>query len=255
MTDMPFEIHPGLALSPTIILCDHASNRVPAAVGGSLGLPDREMQRHIAYDIGARGVTLALATELQATAILSRFSRLVIDPNRGDDDPTQVMRLYDGTIIAANAHLSEAEIAARRSAFTEPYHSAIAAEIEARLAAGITPAVVSIHSFTPQLAGRPPRPWEIGVLYASDDRMANPLLASLHHEPGLSVGDNEPYNGALEGDCMDRHCISRGLPHVLIEVRNDLIETETGQKSWAERLARHLTPILDEAQNKETTHG
>ena len=116
MTDQPYEIHPApQAIADPRLVRSRLKSRARKSVGGTLGLPDADMERHIAYDIGARGVTLALAEALGATAILSRFSRLVIDPNRGDDDPTQVMRLYDGTIIAANAHLTEAEVAARRN--------------------------------------------------------------------------------------------------------------------------------------------
>ena len=243
-------------LPPVLVVCDHASNRVPKSInGGALGLPEADMSRHIAYDIGARGVTLALADRLGASAVLSRFSRLVIDPNRGDDDPTQVMQLYDGTIIAANARLSPETIAARRAELTEPYHAAITQQIEAQIAKGTPPVVLSIHSFTPQLSGRRVRPWQLGILYAHDDRMARPLLASLRRDTDLIVGDNEPYHGALIGDCMDRHCLSRGLLHVLIEVRNDLIETGPDQQAWAARLSDHLIPLLSNLPTKEPSDG
>ena len=218
-----------------LLLCDHARNAEPPGV--ALGLPGSEMARHIAWDVGARGVTLALAAALEAPAVLSTFSRLVIDPNRGEDDPTLVMRLYDGTVIPGNRKLDEAEIERRLATLHRPYHAAIAGEIDSALAAGQTPALISIHSFTPQLRGRPPRPWHIGLLWDRDDRLVRPLLDRLAAEPEICTGDNEPYSGQLHGDCMWQHGTSRGLPHVLIEIRNDLIETEAGQTAWAARLA------------------
>jgi predicted N-formylglutamate amidohydrolase len=221
------------------VTCDHASNRVPEFVnGGCLGVAPADMARHIAYDVGAAGVTRALAEALNGPAILSNFSRLVIDPNRGEDDPTLVMRLYDGTIIPANRHAAPEDIERRLNRLYRPYHTALA-ELAARRADTV---IVSIHSFTPQLRGRPPRPWHIGLLYAADARLAKPLLARLTQEPDLCVGDNEPYTGHLPGDAIARHAIAHERPNVLIELRNDLIETPAQQTAWARRLA----PILQE---------
>ena len=238
----PFETVRPEAEAPVLLLCDHASNNVPPAVG-SLGLAEAEMARHIAYDIGARGVTLVLSERLGATAILTRFSRLVIDPNRGEDDPTLVMRLYDGTIVPGNRHIDGAEIERRLTMFHRPYHAAVKAEVDRRVEAGRPPALVAIHSFAPRLKSRAPRPWHVGVLWHRDGRIAERLLARLRAEPGLCVGDNQPYSGQLEGDSMSRHGTRRGLPHVLIELRHDLIDSEAGQAAWAERLA----PMLAEA--------
>lgn len=238
-----------------LLLCDHASNVVPASVaGGSLGLPAAEMERHIAYDIGARGVTLALSEMLDAPAVLSRFSRLVIDPNRGEDDPTLVMRLYDGTIVPANRHVTAEEKRARLMAWHRPYHAAIDAQIDAMLAGGRVPALIAIHSYTPQLKGRPLRPWQVGVLWHHDGRLARPLLARLRAEPDLCVGDNQPYSGQLEGDTLSRHGTGRGLAHVLIELRHDGIDTGKGQRLWAERLAPMLAEAV-EAAAEEVSHG
>ena len=240
----PFEIVAQDARSEILLLCDHASNRVPDTVGGgSLGLPAPDMARHIAYDIGARGVTLGLSERLGATALLSTFSRLVIDPNRGEDDPTLVMRLYDGTIVPENRRITPDEVERRLEAFHRPYHAAIEAELERRMAAGECPALISIHSYTPKLRAGLPRPWHIGVLWHRDDRLAEPLLARLQAEPDLCVGENEPYSGQLEGDTLSRHGTRRGLAHVLIEIRHDLIDTAAGQEAWAARLA----PILRDA--------
>lgn len=233
-----------------VIVCDHASNRVPSEVaGGDLGLPPEDMERHIAYDVGAAGVTHALAEALGAPAILSDFSRLVIDPNRGEYDPTLLMRLYDGTIIPANRHADAAERERRLEAYHRPYHKAIA-----RVLAGHPEAVlVSVHSFTPQLRGRAMRPWHVGLLSSEDRRMADPLIAELARDPDLVVGDNEPYSGHLPGDTMDRHGIVPGRAHVLIEVRNDLICDEDGQVAWGRRLATALT--VAHTRMKETMHG
>ncbi len=240
----------GSATARVLLLCDHATNIVPAGIcGGSLGLPEAEMARHIAYDIGARAVTLELARLLEAPAILTRFSRLVIDPNRGEDDPTLVMRLYDGTIIPGNRHVTPQEVERRLDAFHRPYHRAVDAGIDRMAADGRTPALVAIHSYTRQLRGRPPRPWEVGILWHRDGRLALPLMSRLRAE-GVCVGDNQPYSGELEGDTMSRHGTGRNLAHVLIEVRQDLISTPEGQRLWAARLA----PILSEAI-EEIPHG
>ena len=229
-----------------LLLCDHAANTVPREVGGGdLGLPPEDMARHIAYDVGARGVTLGLAARLGCPAVLSTFSRLVIDPNRGEDDPTLVMKLYDGSIVPANREVDGAEVAARLGAWHRPYHDAIRAAIGRAEAAGVRPVLISIHSFTPQFRGRPPRPWHVGVLWDEDDRLPAPLLARLRAEPDLVVGDNEPYSGKLKGDCLWTHGTSRGLAHALIEVRNDLISDPAGEAAWADRLAPILRDALD----------
>lgn len=223
-----------------LITCDHATARVPDQVAnGDLGLPSADMARHIAYDIGARGLTLALAEALDSTAILSRFSRLVIDPNRGPDDPTRVMKLYDGTIIPANGYASGADIAWRVSHLYDAYHQAYA-DLAARRDDTV---ICAIHSFTPQLRARPPRPWEIGILYADDDRLARPLLDACRAE-GWVTGDNEPYKGHLPGDSIDRHALRHGRPNVLIELRQDLIADAAGQTLWAQRLAPILQKTL-----------
>jgi len=226
-----------------VVTCDHATNTVPAEVGGGdLGLPAEDMARHIAYDVGAAGVTWALAELLNAPAILSNFSRLVIDPNRGEDDPTLLMKLYDGTIVPANRHADGEEIERRLNAYYRPYHDALTKLIVSRE----TPVILSIHSFTPQLSGRSPRPWHVGLLYADDTRLALPLLDRLNKETDLCIGANEPYGGHLPGDAIDRHAIDNGHPNVLIEIRNDLIRTDEQQVAWAERLAPILQEVLAE---------
>lgn len=225
-----------------LLVCDHASNAVPPWVA-PLGLPPEDMARHIAWDVGARGVTAGLAAHLSAPAVMSTFSRLVIDPNRGVQDPTLVMKLYDGSIIPGNRTVDGVEVARRVEHLHRPYHAAIAETLDAMVAAARPPALVSIHSFTPQLRGRPARPWHIGLLWDQDDRLLGPLLNRLRLEEDLIVGDNEPYSGHLAGDCMWMHGTARDIPHVLIEIRSDLIETPEDQARWAARLA----PLIDGA--------
>lgn len=240
MTYLPYHIDGADRPGRWLVTCDHAANTVPEAVnGGDLGLPAADMARHIAYDIGAAEVTRLLAERLNSPAILSNFSRLVIDPNRGEDDPTLLMKLYDGTIIPANAKADTAERERRLDLCYRPYHTAYAP-----LAARAGTLILSIHSFTPQLRGRPPRPWQIGVLYADDTRLAIPLMKRLRAQPDLTVGDNEPYVGHLPGDAVDQHGLRHNRPNVLIELRNDLIEDSDGQRLWADRLAPILNATL-----------
>ena len=220
-----------------VIICDHARNTVPTSVAnGDLGLPPEDMARHIAYDPGAEAVTRILAAELNAPAIMATFSRLVIDPNRGEDDPTLLMRLYDGTIIPANRHVDTAERERRLDLFHRPYHGAVWRVLNQHPNAKL----IAIHSFTRQLRGREPRPWHVGLLYAEDRRLADPVLEVFSRDAELCIGDNKPYSGHLPHDTMDRHGTQTGRPHLLIEFRNDLISTEHDQQDWARRLAAVL---------------
>ena len=200
------------------------------------------LERHIAYDIGAADLTRALAARLDAPAVLSTFSRLLIDPNRGADDPTLVMRYSDGAIVPGNAQIDATGIADRRERFWAPYRQTIEATVEAMLATGEPPALVSIHSFTPVWRGAARR-WKVGVLWDRDDRIPRPLLQALHAEPDLhahGIGDNEPYDGALAGDTIDAVATARGLANALIEIRQDLIDGTAGAMAWAEKFARLL---------------
>ena len=228
---------------PWLVTCDHASSRVPPEVaGGDLGLPPGEMARHIAWDVGAAGLARALADALDAPAVLGRFSRLVIDNNRGEDDPTLLMRLYDGTIVPANRGADAAERERRLDLLHRPYHAVLGRE-----AARPGIAVVAVHSFTPRLNGRPPRPWHVGVLSSADRRIADPLIALLRAEGDLVVGDNQPYGGHLPGDSVDRHALRHGRPNVLLELRSDLIERPEDQAAWGARLAPMLVAARTEA--------
>ncbi len=225
-----------------LLLCDHASNALPPDYG-DLGLPAPEFRRHIAYDIGAAAVTRRLAALSGAPALMTTYSRLLIDPNRGEDDPTLLMRLSDGAIIPGNARSDGAERTRRLERFHRPYHDAIAAHLDAASAVGAAPVIVSIHSFTPAWKSVP-RPWHVGLLWDLDDRLAHPLVAALQREPGLVVGDNEPYDGALKKDTLYRHGTLRGLAHGLVEIRQDLIEAAADADAWGDLLWRLLRPIL-----------
>lgn len=246
------ELVAGDPRSRLLLVCDHASNAVPPELG-DLGLPAPEFERHIAYDIGMRGVTLRLAEALGAPAVLSTTSRLVIDPNRGEDDPTLMMRLSDGAVVPGNARADAVEVRRRMERYYRPYHDAIAARLDAMIDGGGTPVIVAMHSFTPAWKTWL-RPWHVGLLWDKDDRLAKPLIAALEAEGDLVVGDNEPYDGALNGDTMNRHGTRRGLPHVLVEIRQDLVADEAGQRAWAERFARLLPPILDRPEMGRITH-
>jgi predicted N-formylglutamate amidohydrolase len=186
-----------------------------------------------------------MAEILRAPAVLSTFSRLLIDPNRGADDPTLVMRYSDGEIVPGNARIDEGEIDRRTRLYWQPYRDAVQATTEAMIAHGRPPALVSLHSFTHDWRGFR-RPWKVGALYDRDDRLARAFLAALA-EDGLApeeIGDNEPYSGGLKGDTIDAVATSRGLPNVLIEVRQDLIATRETAEAWAERLARIVARAL-----------
>ena len=248
-TDGTFESFPaferidGSLESGLLIICDHASNALPAQYG-SLGLPQAELERHIGYDIGAAAVTRALAGLLGCPAVLSCYSRLLIDPNRGEDDPTLVMRLSDGAVVPGNRTVDADEVEHRLETFHRPYHRAIGAEIDRALDAGIAPTILSMHSYTPVWRGVP-RPWHAALLWDADERFTRPLIEALVAPGDLIVGDNEPYDGALRNDCLYRHGTARGLAHTLLEIRQDLIADIPGQLDWAQRLAGVLPAILE----------
>lgn len=241
MTVLPFEIvRPLPSGTPLLFVCDHASSALPPAYG-FLGLDQALFRTHIASDIGAAVVTRELAEAFGAPAILARWSRLLIDLNRGPDDPTLIMKLSDGSVIPGNVTADESETTQRISDFHGPYHKAVEAEIAALRGMGQVPVIVSMHSFTPVWRDVA-RPWEIGILWDRDGRLARPLIEEFKRD-GFVVGDNEPYDGELENDCLYRHGTMLGLPHVLIEMRQDLI----GDDAAARAMAIRIRPILERA--------
>jgi predicted N-formylglutamate amidohydrolase len=232
---LPFEIVDGRYDSGLILLADHATNHIPPGYH-RLGLPDSAFERHIAFDIGIEALTRELAGRLGVPAVMSRFSRLLIDPNRGEDDPTIIMRISDGAIIPGNHPIAPDEWQHRIETFHRPYHHAVGDTI-AKVAkiSGRAPLVLSLHSYTPAWKGVP-RPWHAAVLWDTDHRAVRPLIDLLGEPGDILVGDNEPYDGALKGDTMYRHCMIKGIPHALLEVRQDLIGHEAGVTAWADRL-------------------
>jgi predicted N-formylglutamate amidohydrolase len=226
--------------APFLLLCDHASNRLPRRLG-TLGVSESERRRHIAWDIGAAQVTTQIARRLGAFAILQNYSRLVIDCNRSPAVETSIVTISEDTEIPGNIDLPAAQREQRVAEIFRPYHGRVASELDRRQAAHIPTVIVAIHSFTPVYRGVA-RPWHVGLLYNRDDRLARPLMALLGQEGGLVVGDNQPYAVSDESDyTIPVHGERRGLPHGEIEIRQDLIGDEVGQNVWAERLARLLT--------------
>jgi len=238
---LPFRFSRLSGRSPALLVCDHASNRVPCRLD-DLGLPPEELERHIGWDIGAAGVAERLAIRLDAPLVESRFSRLVIDANRHLSSGGLIPPVSDGTPVPGN-DLDGAERARRIDGLYLPYHQAVMRLIEARIAQGLGPALVFMHSFTPRMNGFE-RPWEIGILWDRDPRLPRPLIERLR-AMGLRVGDNEPYSGRSPEDYgLHAHGEARGLPCVLIELRQDLVADQPGMARWAAILEEALGPLL-----------
>jgi len=232
---------------PALVVCDHASHTLPPEFKG-LGLTLQQRLTHIGWDIGAGAVAQQLAAGLGVPLIMAAHSRLLVDCNRRLDDVTVFPEFSDGTLIPGNRGLRRADRAARASAFYWPYHHAIRdmlTELEALAAA---PAVVAVHSFTPELQGQL-RPWHVGVLWDKDSRIAAELIRRLRGRGDLVVGDNEPYSGRHPADfTLDHHAEAEGRPHVGIEIRQDLLAQPAGIAQWSEILLHALRPILADPQ-------
>ncbi|MEP9399109.1 N-formylglutamate amidohydrolase [Mesorhizobium sp. KR2-14] len=245
----PFEIVEGDRKRGIVLLADHAKRDLPDEYG-DLGLPPAEFQRHIAYDIGVEQLTRRLAALLGVPAIMANFSRLLIDPNRGEDDPTLIRQLYDGTVVPGNYPMAPEEREKRLEKYYRPYHDAVGAMVASvARESGKAPFLLSVHSFTPVMQGHT-RPWHVGLLWDRDDRAVRPLIELLAQDRTLIIGDNEPYDGALRGDTMFRHAIVNGYAHALIEIRQDLIADEATADDWAARLA----PIVDAINDRPDIH-
>lgn len=229
----PFTVVNPDGRSPVVLVCDHASNAIPAALR-QLGLGPAELSQHIAWDIGAAGIARLLAARLDAPAVLAGYSRLVIDCNRAPGDPTSIAEVSDGIFIPGNRNLDDSAAEARLDEVFWPYHHAITRMLAHRWrhGHGHAPALVAIHSFTPVMNGFR-RPWQLGVLWNRDPRLAGPVIAGFRAVPDLCVGDNEPYSGREVGFTMDTHGGVAGLPHVEVEIRQDLIADEEGVERWA----------------------
>jgi predicted N-formylglutamate amidohydrolase len=224
--------------SDLFLTADHAGRVIPAALGG-FGVSEAERQRHIAWDIGIAGVTEHLSGLLDATAVFQTYSRLVIDCNRDPSWPTAMPEISEYTPIPGNKNLTVEDRAARVAEIFTPYHNRIRALLDAR--ADRRTVLVAMHSFTPSFKGEV-RAMQVGMLYNKDARLARILLDLLRREPDLTVGDNAPYAVTEESDYgIPTHGEERGLPHIEVEIRQDLIATPEGQKVWAERFAGWLT--------------
>ena len=238
----PVRVLRAAGASDLVLIADHTNRTIPRSLN-LLGLPDTELQRHIAWDIGIAGVTERLADALDAVAVLQRYSRLVIDCNRPPEAASSIPRISEATTIPGNEAISPSAAEARRRAIFDPYHHRIAEVIDRRLRDDIPTVLVALHSFTPVYAGVI-RPWHIGTLYHRDTRLPPLLLNHLRAEPDLVVGDNEPYAVSDETDyTIPVHGEKRGLMNSGIEIRQDLISDRAGQRQWADRLARIFSEI------------
>jgi len=223
-----------------IILCEHASNHIPADYQ-QLGLSDKNLETHIAWDIGAADVTRKMSEMMEVPAILGTTSRLLIDPNREPDHPTLVPVTSDGIDIPANGDLPAEAIAMRRASMYDPFHAAAEALIERHVNAGLTPLIVGMHSFTPSMNSKT-RPWEIGFLWNKDPRLAQAMIGLLERETDLTIGDNQPYSGRDLYYTMQRHGATHGLPQTTVEIRQDLLMDASMVLQWAALMA----DLLDE---------
>ena len=241
----PYELIEHADGRPVVFVCDHAGNRMPRALG-TLGLVPERLSEHIALDIGAGDVARRLVARFEASAVLGVYSRLAVDLNRDLDDVTAFPAISDGIRIPGNANLDRHAKSVRARALFKPYHEAIGALIRRKTNDGVSPVLIGIHSFTPQMNGLD-RPWHVGILWDKDPRLALPLLASLRAQRDIVVGDNEPYSGRHPADfTVDHHGEGTGIAHVGIELRQDLLLSEEGRDAWATRLGEALGPVLED---------
>ena len=239
----PVRVIREMGSSPFVLTADHAGRRIPAALG-DLGVSESERSRHIAWDIGIAGVTACLADRLDAAAVLQEYSRLVIDCNRDPSWPSAMPDISEYTLIPGNRGLTDVQRQARADAIFHPYHDRITHLLDARLAAGQRTIIVAMHSFTPVFKGEA-RAMEVGVLYHQPTRLALTLLDLLRAEDGLTIGENAPYALTPDSDySIPFHAERRGLEHVEIEIRQDLITSPEGQAAWADRFSRLLGTAL-----------
>lgn len=224
--------------APLMLAVDHASNYLPDEFQ-DYDLPDGVLEDHVAVDIGARDLAVLLAEKLDAVCVAACFSRLVIDPNRAPDQPGLIPAVTDGVPIPFNQQITGEEAAWRLRLYHEPFHAALGVNLRKRRNASGGPFMIAgIHSFTPVMKAGGDRPWHVGLMYNRDGRLARLLRSALEEEDGLVIGWNEPYSGREFFYTMDRHGGGNGLPHVQIEVRQDLLQDKQGIKAWAGRLSR-----------------
>lgn len=235
--------------SDIVLLCEHASNHIPAEYRG-LGLEEFELRRHIAWDIGAAGVARLLSGMLDAPAFLSGYSRLLIDVNRPLDAESSIPTRSEATDIPGNIGITPAEKARRAEIMFTPFHKAVAAHLDERLRAGRPTRLVTVHSFTPVYFGEK-RPWQVGILYDAARDFGEAILAGLREDGSLNAAANEPYVIARDGDyAVPIHGDDRGIEAVLVEIRQDLIADDAGIREWAGRLAQALPALQVESREQ-----
>ena len=227
-----------------LVICDHASNNIPLEYD-NLGISKKDLESHRAFDLGASEVAIELSSLLSCSLVMANFSRLLIDPNRGKDDPTLIPKLAEGKIIKGNINISMSKDDIERSKrilrFYLPYHRQINEFINKSLDNGKIPKILSIHSFTPIWKGKK-REIDVGILWDKDDRLSKIFLNSLKN---IKLGDNKPYSGRLKNDTLYKHATSHGIPHVLIELRQDLLKKEKDKLQWAKKIHN----VLKENEN------
>jgi predicted N-formylglutamate amidohydrolase len=241
----PFTERNPAGSASVLFTSDHNGVAVPASMSG-LGVPAREMRRHAAYDIGIEAVAEVLADRFDAPLVVSNYSRLVIDCNRHPGAAGSIPPASDGTVVPANARVSDADQAARRDEIFHPYHNAVGARLRAMRErdGGTGPIIVALHSFTPVIGGAF-RPWDIGILWKDDQRLARPIIEALEADASMLVGDNKPYSGSdPAGYTVDHHVAPLALISIGVEFRQDLIEFQAGAEEWAGRFGDALDRVL-----------
>ena len=243
----PYQIENREGRAPLLFTCDHASWAVPECLR-NLGLQPRDLQQHIGWDPGAAQATIRLARRFDAPAIMTQYSRLVIDYNRAPRTAASIPEVSDHTRIPGNTGLSPSEVARREDALFKPYHAAITDLLDNIRESGATPIYIAVHTFTPSMNGFP-RPWHFGVLWDDDSRLAEPLMAQLRRNPGIIVGDNEPYSAKGKFDYSRmRHASAGGLPYALVEIREDLLSKPFRIPYFSNLLGNALERALEEAR-------
>jgi predicted N-formylglutamate amidohydrolase len=249
----PFETLNADGRAPILLVCDHASNRIPGALD-QLGLDDAALGLHVAADIGAEAITRDLSARLDAPAVLANYSRLVIDLNRPPDHATSIVAVSDDIAIPGNRNLDTTAREKRLAALYWPYHRAIGERL-AVLRRGLPPIVLAVHTFTPRLGGED-RHWHAGILWNRDGRLARALIDGLAAPGDIVVGDNEPYSGRTLFHTLDVHTGAAGLAHAGVEIRQDLVMDAAGEREWAERLHAVLRELIGQAElHRVERHG
>lgn len=239
--------------SPVFLIADHASRNIPDEYN-SLDIEDVSLlRRHVAWDIGIEDVTRRMCERMDATGIFATFSRLFIDANRYPDDPSSTPYVSDGVTVPANKDISAAERKQRVDNYFTPYHDRVSEILDLKCKLPETPMVISMHSFTP-IMNDYERPWHVGVLWDQDGRIALPMLEVLRENPTLVVGDNEPYTAREPlGYTMNEHGTKKDIPHVVVEIRQDLIDTHHGAEYWANLMVDVLTQVQRKMTNTENS--